>query len=380
MRRLRTMTTQSETPTTHLARIVQPLEPSKAAIVRESFGAMFSKVEEWQDEARPLLVTAEDQIGKMKRARILRLEIRAARVELDKRRKSMKAGILLEGRAIDGAFAIFESLTDPIERHLLEQEQFAEREQAKRRDALRDARKAALSALDVPDVAMPAALGEMSEEAWGVVLENAQGAKAAREEAARMAEAARIESARIIAEQEAERRAAAVKAEAERQAREVAQREDNDRLKSEAEANAKREREERAAREVERQQAEAEATAERKRVEDERQAEREKAEAERLEVERKGKVEREAIEATAREEKRIANEARQKAEAEATALRKAEAERVARDAEAKKPTKAKYASLVDAMKLIASQDSEPNSRRTALKALVTIGEINAPTH
>lgn len=365
-----TMTSESTTPTQELAHVLEPLDARRALTLRETFENVIAQVEDWQSEARSLIVTAEDQTGKMARARLLRLEIRKVRVDLDKRRKDLKAGILVEGRAIDGAFAVFEGLSVPLEKHLLEQEQFAERLAKQRADALRDARSQALLALGVNSAAMPGALGEMSEEVWGSVLADAQAAKAQREEQARVAEEARVEAARIVAEREAAAWAERIRLDAERQAREEAQRAENERLKAEAAEAARVAREERAAREAERQRIEAEIAAERAKVDSERKAERDKAEAER-------QAEREAAKADQREaneKARVEREARTRAEAEAAALRKAEAERQAKEAEAKKPTKAKYAVMVDALRLIAAQDSEPHAMRRAIEALRKIGE------
>jgi len=227
------MNTVIETPTAALARVVQPLEQSKAAIVKKQFAGMFDAVERWQSAAKALVVTHEDQTMTMKTARALRLEIKAARVELDKRRKAMKEGILLEGRAIDGAYNVFVSLSDPLEKHLLDQETFGERAAKARSDALQAARSAALQALGVSPLAMPAELGALTEAEWEMILGEAREAKAAREEKARLAEEARVEAAKIVAQREAEARAQRLKDDAERKAREEETRKENERLRAE---------------------------------------------------------------------------------------------------------------------------------------------------
>ncbi len=209
-------------PTLALARIVQTLEPGKAAAVKEAFGSMFDRVEAWSQEAKPIQVNSIDESYKMRRARILRLEIRSARVELDKRRKAMKAGILLEGRAIDGAYAIFESLVDPIESHLLEQEQFGERWEA-----------------------------EQTRLAESARLAEAERVAAAEAQAARVAQLER-EAAAAREREETERLAKLhrEKEDLERSQRETAQRAENERLRAEAiareEAHAKEQAELRA--------------------------------------------------------------------------------------------------------------------------------------
>ena len=326
-------------PTVALATIVQTLEPSKAAIVREAFSAMFHQVESWQEEAAGLVVTAEDQKHKMKRANLLRLEVKASRVALEKKRKAMKEGILLEGRAIDGAFAIFEALTKPIESHLLEQEQFAERAEAGRRDALRSARVEALLALDVSAAAMSPALGDMSEEAWSTILEDAKSARDARAERARIAEEARVEAARIVAEKEAARKTEAARVEAERRVRAEAQRIENERLKADRDEQIAGHRAEMARRDAER--AIEEAT---RREEREAEAKAAKVAADELaRVQTEERNRRLLAESNARAAQREADELRQK-----------EATRVAAEAETKKPTKAKYSAMLAALRSIAS--------------------------
>ncbi len=322
---------EAETPSLALVRVTRELEPEDAASVRDALGKMFERVGEWQSEARGLVVTAEDQRGKADRARSLRLEIKRARVDLDKRRKAMKAGLILKGRAIDGAFAIFESLSSPLETFLLEQETFAERADKTRKDALRSARTEALAALGVAPTSMPAALGEISEEAWTLIVEDAKGAKLAREEKAASDERIRVEAARIAAEKAAADKADRERLEAERRVREEEQRLENERLKAEA---AERERvaveERKVAAEALRVQEEA-ARAERERVEGERRAERDKHEAELAEQKRVAdeKVATERREAEARErkldeERKAADDRARQVQAELDAKREAE--------------------------------------------------------
>ena len=210
----------AETTANALAKIIEPLDALRASSLRETFGVVLDRVEAWQVEARSLTVTAEDQVGKMKRARLLRLEIKDTRVALDKKRKELKAGLLIEERAIDGAFAVFRGFAVPLEDHLAAQEEFAERAETARRNTLRDARQAALTALGFNGVwvlagATPTTLGELSETEWGTLLADAQAAQKTREEAAR-----------VEAEQQAARDAA-------RKQQEQAQREENERLQAE---------------------------------------------------------------------------------------------------------------------------------------------------
>ena len=52
---------EPETASVSLTRIVQPLEASKAAIVRDAFAPVFAFFDEAQEEAARLTVTAEWQ-------------------------------------------------------------------------------------------------------------------------------------------------------------------------------------------------------------------------------------------------------------------------------------------------------------------------------
>ena len=347
------MNVTTENPSASLETALAPLDDDRAATLRASFGAMFDKLDEWREEADRLVVTAADQVGKMKRARLVRLEIKQVRVSLDKKRKELKAGILLEGRAIEGAFAIFESLASPIETHLKEQETFAERAEATRRGELLHARAAALLALGVAAGALPAALGDMSEEAWGVVLEDAQAAKQAKEEAVRLAEAARVEAARIVAEREAERRKAAAQAEVERKARELEQAAENERLRTEAAA---RDAELRA----ERLKSEQAAVA----ANEERLA-REKAE--------RGEAEAKARATHEQQKAHVEREARERAESTAREhAARAQAETTKRAVAGVTPER--YAMLVGALRGIIKL-GEPASTRAAFQVLSMVGEI-----
>jgi hypothetical protein len=297
-----------ETPSAQLAKAVTGLEPGKAAAVRGAFEPMLACVEEWEREAAGLVVTDETQVPKMKRARLLRLEIRSKRVDLEKARKAMKAQVLLEGRVTDAAFHIFEGLAEPLEKRLLEQETFAERAAKGREDSLAMARAEVLLALGVRREALPAGLGRLTEDVWGPILEDARIAKEAREQKARDEEAARVEAERILREKREAEKAEAQAREAERIAREGAARAEAARLKAELDAK------------------DAEHRAERARVEEEQRLARQKHEAE-LAEQRHAAAAREAelrAEREAHERARVAElaqerEAREAAEHEAKA-------------------------------------------------------------
>lgn len=295
--------TQAITPIDQLSNAVSDLEPDSAKALRAAFETMFSQVEEWEQRAKLIKVTSIDQKHEMKLARESRLGLRQVRINAENTRKRLKEDSLRRGKAIDGIANVLKALVEPIEEYLLEQEQFAEREEEKRKEALRVEREATLRALS-GDPSRYANLGTLADAAWALILDDVRLAHQARLEEAKRAEEVRIEAERIAAERREADRQASIKAEAERAERERLVKEENDRLRKEA-----AEREEAA------------------------RVERAKAAAEKAEVEAKAKAERDAAEAEASRAraaaKKAADELAAKVAAEKAAAEKAEADRLA---------------------------------------------------
>jgi len=263
-------THQPETPKTDaLAAITTDLEPESATSIRHAFGPIFDLAAEWTRRAAEIKVTSIDQKREMKLARESRLAVRDARLQVEANRKRLKESIVRRGKAIDGAANVLKDLLEPIEIYLLEQETFASRHEAARKDALRSAREEALRALGTDPKAF-ANLGETDETTWESVLQTAKDAQAARLQAEKEAEEVRLEAERIAAEKREAERKEKARLEAERIEREKAQAEENARLKRERDELEAQRATERAA-----------ARAETERVERELAAERAKAEAER---------------------------------------------------------------------------------------------------
>lgn len=315
-------------PENKLAPLVLTLEPGLEQDTQQSllsaFQGFYASADEWRAKALSIQITRPDQIREMKLARETRLALREIRIKADKRRKEMKEDSLRRGKAIDGAFNMLAHAIEPLERHLLEQEQFIIRMEEERKAKLKIEREDALRPF--ADVSLYQ-LGEMDEATFSQLLETNRLGYAARK-----AEAERIERERIEAEERAKREAV----EAAERARIRAE---NERLKAEreaAEVAAKAERE--AA------QAEVRRIAENNRKE--REAIEAKAKAEREAIEAKAKAEREAAAAQARKER----EAREAAEAalkakEAEEQRKRDAALAAARAAAAAPDREKLAKL-----------------------------------
>lgn len=281
-----------------------------------------------------------------------RMQVKAKRVAVEKRRKEYKADLIRRGKEIDDkAKAIF-VLLEPIELHLEAEEGKITAEKA-RLKAEEDRKKqeqaqARVDALARLGVSLPFLRAiEISEGDYQARLIIATDEY--NKEQARLAEQKRIEEERAAAERKAREEEAAQLA---------AERAELERIR--AEENAKRKeqeailRAEREAIEAKRREEEARAIAEREAIE----AERRKVEDARREQEHReavAKAEKEAAERAIREAKEQAErEAREKVEAEAAA--KAEAERQ----ETLRPDKEKLIGFANALMTIATPAVKSN--------------------
>jgi hypothetical protein len=155
----------------------------------------------------PLYSESRDvQDDEPKKARTIRLKIKAVRIASDTTRKDMKADLLRRGRAIDGCHAILMQSLVPVEECLDKIEKAEEIKAQAKRQALIDERTAALE----PYSATPSMfnLGEMPESQFADLLAGMksqhlaklaakEAEEKARHEAALAAEAERM---RIVAE------------------------------------------------------------------------------------------------------------------------------------------------------------------------------------
>jgi hypothetical protein len=280
------------------------LPQSMLSNIREGFQSAFEQAETWREKALAIKVTSLADKEAMKQAREMRLVLKNIRVEAEKKRKALKEDALVMGRAIDGVNNLLLAAIQPLERHLEEQERFAERLAEQERQRRLSERTEALQPYLEANQVIPA-LDAMTDDQFAKYLEDAKLLHAAKLEAAKKAEAERI------AREQAEA--------AERERLRI----ENERLRAEAaerEAKAKAERE--AAEKAQREAAE-KARKEREAIEAKAKAEREAAELElnriKAEQEAAAKKEREAREKLERElaAKKAAEEAKAKAEAEA---------------------------------------------------------------
>lgn len=152
-----------------LALVVADLAPASAASLRAAFGEMFTQAEEWAAKAQGIIVTRADQTSEMELARESRLALRSIRIKVEAKRKDLKEDSLRRGQAIDGIARVIRSLVEPIEAHLLEQEEFVERQAAAEAAKLRQLRVAALASFGA-DPSVYADIGGMSDAAWAMLL------------------------------------------------------------------------------------------------------------------------------------------------------------------------------------------------------------------
>ena len=248
------------------------VEESTAKSLEENFIPFFQQAKEWSEKAKELIVTDVSQKEEMKMAREARLALKEIRINADKKRKELKQDSIRYGRAVQGVYNVIEYLVVPIEKHLLDQEKFAEKQEAERIAALKAERENELEPFS-EFVPFGVDLGGMSDDDYAKLFNGCRLQYRAKIEAEQKAEAERIAKEKADAE------------EAERIAKE------NERLRIEAEKREKEIQQERQRIEAERKLAEGKAAKEREIQEQKLKAERE--EKERLEAEIKAKEEAE---------------------------------------------------------------------------------------
>lgn len=298
-------------PTLEMSEVPQEFQVK----IRAGFGEYLMQADTLVSKAREIAEMNESP-EQEKAARETRLALVKVRTGAERVHKDMKADILVQGRAIDGAKNIVIAATQPSEKAMKEIEDRAETRAEEARRKLHDERYAELNQYTTAYNTL--SLGRMTAEEYAGLLDDA---KLAHE--ARIAREKRQEEERIAAEKAAE---------------EERQRKEQERIAAEKKAAEERAELERklAAEKAERERIEAEAKAERDRLEAEAAAaiaaEKAKADAERAKLEAEMKAQREKAEAEARA-----------AKAEADRLAKIEADRIAAEKAAKDAAEAEAA-------------------------------------
>jgi len=348
------------------------LEPTTTTSLVEAFKPIFAKAQTALVAARGVAESVKDAtcVREIKQSRACRLEIRKIRLESDETRKRQKQHALIYGRAVDGFHNILMADLSPVEAALQEAEDVAERAEAARMAALKDAREKELA----PYLDMSGLGGDLSlldEGAYSKMLADAKllhqakidAAAKAEAEAKAKAESDKAERERIAAENarlkaEADAREAQAKKEREEAARLLAQE------RAAAEAEAKKARKEREA-------LEAKAKAEKDAAEAAARAFEEKARKERQEAAEKARKEREELEAKAQAERKAA------AKAARLAAEQAARERAAAEVEAKKE-RDRLKAIADAAEAREKAAREAEARKAAEDAAAARKAAAAP--
>lgn len=292
------MSNETPVPETQLTVVVREsgLELESARNVLAVFAPLLEQAEDWKNKVAEIKVTDVAQVREMQLARVSRLALKEIRVNAEKARKKLKEDSLRRGKAIDGAYNIIEFIIAPLEKHLEEQEKFAERKEAARKAELLKSRTEELLPYGV-EVGFYR-LEDMDEISFQKLLHTSKA-------------------------QDEERRLAAVKADEERIAREAAQRQEQERIRLDNERLKKEAAEREAAQAVER-----------KRLEEEYNKQAEITRQERLKEQAAREIERQKLQAEREAaEKKAADEraARVKLEEAEAARVKAEKERAAKE-------------------------------------------------
>lgn len=130
--------------------------------IRQEFEA---QVAELKATAESLTVTDATQLTEMKLARATRLSLRDIRLHVESRHKELKADVLKRGLELDAFKRQLLAVIEPLEVRLLEQEQFAERAEKARQDALDPERRAKLAEYDDQPL-IGINLGAMPQAMW----------------------------------------------------------------------------------------------------------------------------------------------------------------------------------------------------------------------
>ena len=212
----------------------------------DKFKEFYARITDWRGKV--VLITNPEDPRQQKMAREIRLGLKDVRCDVERARKTLKEEAVRRGKAVDGYANVLKYLCQPVEDKLEQIEKIAEFREAERIRKMIEIRTALILAEGGDSTIYN--FGNMTDEAFAIILQSAKDARVKREE-----EAKRLNEERLAKER------------ADLEERE-AQRIENERLKAEAKARdeaAKIEREKAAA---EKKAMEAKLAAERKARED----------------------------------------------------------------------------------------------------------------
>jgi len=174
---------------------VKDVNQETAVALKDAFNPQFQKAKELEEAAKAIVITSEEQTDLMEQARTMRLSLKDIRVNTEAMRKELKAESLRKGKAIDGVANIIKFLIVPIEEHLQKQEDFIKvRQEEKIRKRLED-RISKIESLEADTSIYNVA--EMTDEAFGFLVETLEKQLKEREGIAKKQEEDRIENERL---------------------------------------------------------------------------------------------------------------------------------------------------------------------------------------
>ncbi len=178
--------------------------------LEEVFKPYQTTLEKWETKAITLAVTDISQKTEMAQARLARLEIKDARVAMEKARKGLVEDMKARTSRIDATARAIRDKMEQLEEEFRASEEFATRFEEKRRAELKAARENELKQfLDSPSLIITD-LSTLSDEVFAGMVADAKLLQQTKREAAEKleaekkaaAEAARAEQQRIAAENE----------------------------------------------------------------------------------------------------------------------------------------------------------------------------------
>lgn len=272
---------------------------TKAEQIEAVFLPMVAKLKEFDQSYDEVIEDAQKEITKdvCKKAKRLRLDIKAVRVDAEKVRKAEKEEYLRAGKAIDGVASILKFAVSDKEKSLSDIENHFENLERERIEKLNTKRTEEVAKYDID--AEHLKLGEMDDDVWNNYLAGVKSAYEQKVAAEKKAEEERIAREKAEAEERERQRLENERLKAEREEmlkKQEAERKERERIEAERVAKekaeqAKRDEELRKEREAAaKKQAEIEAKLA------EEQAERERIEAERMAEEESKRKEQEALE------------------------------------------------------------------------------------
>jgi len=170
------------------------LAQEKSQQLLAKFGEFFQDARQTVEFAKSIKVTSVDQVEEMKKARETRLELKSIRNQVENTRKELKEQSLREGKAIDGIANVIKALIVPVEQFLDEQEKFAERIEAERKNSIEKSRVDMLSQYVENVEVYSLHPDKLSNESFDQLLKTSKIAFEAQEQAKKLAEEARIKA------------------------------------------------------------------------------------------------------------------------------------------------------------------------------------------